>query len=142
MIRREISLSADLRLSHQRLSQNAWVLTPHGAIDSVSSDEFSNRIRKFLEENTPAPNVLLDMSGVKYISSIGLGALIGLLRKTKESGASFGLYNPQLAVQRVLEISKLDFLLVKPDSLETAGPFNDYIRERESERAPKETPKK
>lgn len=141
-MKRDISLSVDLRLSHQRLSDGTWVLTPHGAIDSVSSDEFSNRVRKFLEENDPVPNVLLDMSGVRYISSIGLGALIGLLRKTKTDGSSFALYDPQLSVRRVLEISKLDFLLVNPEALETTGPFNDYVRSKESERAAREASKK
>ncbi len=134
-MKREISLSTDLRLSQERLSEKTWVLFPLGTIDSVSSEEFGNRIRKFLDENGPSSNLLLDMSGVKYISSIGLGALISLLRKSKQDGSEFGVYNPQLAVRRVLEISKLDFLLVKTEGLDPQGPFTNYVQKKEAEKA-------
>ena len=127
MRRDNFSLSIDLKMNSETLSKDSWVLSPKGSIDSVTSNEFKNRIEKLFEENGKMPNLLLDMAGVKYISSVGLGALIGLFKKCRESGSSFALFQPQLAVQRVLEISKLDFLLLKPDQPETYTPFLNYV---------------
>jgi anti-anti-sigma factor len=133
-MKREITISQELHLSHQRMN-DGWVLCPKGAIDSNTSEGFRSRIQQLLEEDAAAPHLLLDMSGVKYISSIGLGALIHLLKQSQQTGSSFGLYDPQLAVQRVLEISKLDFLLVKPAESGTLGPFAEYVQSRESQKA-------
>ena len=134
-MKRDYSLSQELRMSEQSLTGGGWVLSPQGAIDSNTTEQFRNRIQNILEEKSPTPDLLLDMSGVKYISSIGLGALIQLMKKSREESTAFALYNPQLAVRRVLEISKLDFLLVNPAEPAALGPFSEYIRTKEAQRA-------
>ncbi len=141
-MKREISLSQDLRLSHQRLDGGGWVLCPRGTLDSSTSEGFRNRIQQILEEESTSPDLLLDMSGVKYISSIGLGALIHLMKESQRKNSAFALYIPQLAVQRVLEISKLDFLLVKPADTSTPGAFVGYVSAKEAERAAAAPPPK
>ncbi len=123
-------------MSQQNLSGGGWVLLPQGAIDTATSEQFQNRIQKFLEERTQVPDLLLDLSGVKYLSSVGLGALIQLLKKSRETKSAFALYDPQLAVRRVLEISKLDFLVVDPVSAAASGPFAEYIARKEAARPP------
>ena len=133
-MKRDYTLSQELRMNQQNLKGGGWVLSPQGAIDSNTCEQFRNRIQSVLEEKSPAPDLLLDMSGVKYISSIGLGALIQLLKKSREESTAFALYDPQLAVRRVLEISKLDFLLVNPADAATLGPFSEYVLLKESQR--------
>jgi len=133
-MKRDYSISQELRMGTQNLAGGGWVLSPQGAIDSNTTEEFRSRIQKFLETKNPTPDLLLDMSAVKYISSIGLGALIQLLKKSQEERTAFALYNPQLAVRRVLEISKLDFLLVNPADAATLGPFSEYVLSKEAQR--------
>ena len=129
-------LSLDLDLGHERIGENAWVLTPRGAIDSTTSDDFKNRLQKFFDgAGTPA-HFLLDMAGVKYLSSMGLGTLITFLKQSKEKNGSFSLYDMQRPVQRVLEISHLDFLMLRPEQLEPDHPFAAYIQSQESVREP------
>ena len=124
-------------MSQQSLPNGGCVLLPQGAIDTATSEQFHNRVQTFLDETKPTPDVLVDLSGVKYISSVGLGALIQLLKKSRQTQTSFALYNPQLAVKRVLEISKLDFLLVNPAETASLGPFGEYVTKKEAEKAPK-----
>ena len=124
-------------MTQLNLPNGGWVFSPQGPIDSNTTEQFKNRVQGFLDENEKTPDILLDMSGVKYISSIGLGVLIQLLKKSQQTKSSFALYDPQLAVRRVLEISKLDFLLVKPEDAATHGPFSDYVQNKEAQRPKK-----
>jgi anti-anti-sigma factor len=135
-MKRDFTFSQELRMSQQNLSSGGWVLLPQGPIDTATTEQFQNRVQKFLEEKAEVPDLLLDMSGVRYLSSVGLGALIQLLKKSQQSKSAFALYDPQLAVRRVLEISKLDFLVVDPASASASGPFAEYIARKEAARPP------
>ena len=133
-------LALELNFKSELVGRNAWVLAPKGVLDSSTCDALKDRVQKFFDD-APAPaHFLLDMAGVKYISSVGLGALIGFLKQSREKNLTFALYDTQLAVQRVLEISKLDFLLVRPESVGGETPFLAYIREQEDTRQPLRKP--
>jgi anti-anti-sigma factor len=132
-MKRDFTFSQELRI-HQQSLPSGWVLTPQGPIDSNTTEQFTNRVREYFEEKKPAPDLLLDLSGVRYLSSVGLGALIQLLKKSQENQTAFALYDPQLAVRRVLEISKLDFLVVDPAAAAASGPFAEYITQKEAQR--------
>ncbi len=54
------------------------------------------------------PTLWIEMSGVRFIDSAGLGLLIGLLREAKQQGGVVVLLNPQAAVSRTLRITSLD----------------------------------
>ena len=127
-------LSTDLQIQSRFLGESAWVVAPRGSIDSSTSEEFKKFLDEIFQKNKSMPHLLLDMADVKYISSMGLGALIPLLKKSKENGSALALYDTQLAVTRVLEISKLDFLLARPDNLPDSHPFSEYVRSQEPER--------
>ena len=131
-MKRDYTLSSDLSIKGLRLGQNAWVVSPHGSIDSATSREFGDKIREFLDEKPS--HLLLDMAGVKYISSMGLGALLSLLKKFEKSGFLFALYDTSLPVRRVLEISKLDFLLIHAERVDKSHPFSEYIDTHEPDR--------
>lgn len=124
-------------MTQQNLAGNAWVLLPQGAIDTATSEEFQNRVQRFFEEKT-RPDLLVDLSGVRYLSSVGLGALIQILKRSKQANSAFALYDPQLPVRRVLEISKLDFLVVDPSA--APDPFAEYVGRREAAKPPRSSP--
>ena len=144
-MKRDFAFSQELRMDHQVLPNGGRVILPEGAIDTATSEQFKNRVVSYLEDNAPASALLVDLSRVKYISSVGLGALIQLMKKSRQRQSPFALYDPQLAVRRVLEISKLDFLLVDPAG---AGLFGEYVSKKEAAKAaaipptPSPSPKK
>jgi anti-sigma B factor antagonist len=53
------------------------------------------------------PPIIVDLAGLKFIDSCGLGALVRVLRWTRESGGDLSLAAPQQQVGRVLEITGL-----------------------------------
>ena len=126
--------SADLQIQSRLIGENTWVVAPQGSIDSSTSEGFKGALEEVCQKNQAATHLLLDMAGVKYISSMGLGTLIPFLKKSKENSAALALYDVQLAVKRVLEISRLDFLMIQPEKLPVGHPFSEYIRSQEPQR--------
>ncbi len=123
----------DIDISYYQISDGVWVAQPRGSIDSANAEEFGRRIHKLLEQETR--HLLLDMAGVGYISSVGLGKLIELMKMLHQRGSSFSIYDTQLPVKRVLQISKLDFIELSPATLPPEHPFSHYIQSEEPRRA-------
>lgn len=75
-----------------------------GDIDHHSARSMRQRIDT--EFANCAPNeLLLDMSGVGFMDSSGLGLILGRFSKASASGARFGVVNPSQSVLRVLDIA-------------------------------------
>ena len=109
------------------------IVSPKGSIDSETSTDFTNRLKGLLDTDG-GRDVLMSLAGVKYISSSGLGALFNVKKTFDERGASFLLYDPALSVQRVLEISRMQGMLVRPESIAAGHPWHDFISTREEEK--------
>jgi anti-anti-sigma factor len=122
----------EITFKSHSIGDGTWVVSPEGSIDYATASEFEKKTQEILNKN--AKNLLLDMAGVKYISSIGLSAIIQLMKRSKDKGATLALYDPQIPVKRVLEISKLDFLQLGMNNLEASSPFAEYIRSQEPNR--------
>jgi anti-anti-sigma factor len=54
---------------------------------------------------------IVDMSGISFMSSLGIGMLFDTSKKLKKSGRKFALLNPQGMVETVLKTSKMDRLM-------------------------------
>lgn len=63
--------------------------------------------------------VVVDLSGVSFIDSTGLGVLIGGLKRARENG-SLSLVCPQSRVRRVFEITGLTQVFTFFDAVEDA----------------------
>jgi anti-sigma B factor antagonist len=53
------------------------------------------------------PSIIVDLAGLTFTDSCGLGVLARVLRWTRESGGDLSLAAPQQQVRRVLEITGL-----------------------------------
>lgn len=128
----DITVSNDLTLAIRPLGGDACVVLVTGSIDSTTADGFTSHVRGLPSESS---DVLVDLFGVRYLSSAGLGALLSLMKTAKERGGRFAVYDPSLSVRRVLEISKLGFLDVKNQALEPGSPFAEHVRQMDEQRA-------
>ena len=54
---------------------------------------------------------IVDMSGISFMSSLGIGMLFDTSKKLKKAGRKFALLNPQGMVETVLKTSKMDKLM-------------------------------
>jgi anti-sigma B factor antagonist len=68
---------------------DATVLALAGRIDTVSAPELEQGITRVIGEGTR--KILLDFSGVSYISSGGLRVLLSAAKRLREPGDRFGL---------------------------------------------------
>ncbi len=71
-----------------------------------SAREFSARLKAALKEQV-AP-VLLDLEGIDYVDSTGLGELVGHLQQFEEQGRRLALLNPRERILALLRLTKLD----------------------------------
>jgi anti-anti-sigma factor len=76
-----------------------------GRLDTVSAPHFDEQIAPALA-GQPA-QILLDMSGVSYVSSAGVRSVLQLVKIAEENGARVGLFSVPAQVMEVIEISGL-----------------------------------
>jgi anti-sigma B factor antagonist len=70
-------------------------------------------------------NLLLDLGGVSYMDSSGLGALVSGYNTLKGSGGVVGLFNVPKRIESLLEMSRLTTLFpVFASEKEAAGHFS------------------
>jgi anti-anti-sigma factor len=78
---------------------------------------FAEDTEKFKQEcdtllpQLKANKVILDLSGVDYVSSLILAYLVYLLKKLTETNKAFALSNVDPKVQELLQVTKLDKVL-------------------------------
>jgi anti-anti-sigma factor len=81
----------------------ATVVTAKGRLDGGASTVFADRIGGLIK--TPKPKLLIDFSGVDFVSSAGLRAVLVLLKKVQAAGGTFALCGVQGPVREVLDIT-------------------------------------
>ena len=82
------------------------VLAVYGEIDATTTGRLRERIRDVFDAGTR--RLVVDMSGVDFIDSTGLGVLVGALRYFKEVNGEILLRSPSPIAARVLKVSGLD----------------------------------
>lgn len=97
-----------IEISVSGLDNDITLAEVMGRIDSMSANDFGAA----LIEQIDAGNIrlVLDLSGVDYMSSAGLREIVGALKKVKKATGSgdLRLAQPSERVREVLEMSGLD----------------------------------
>jgi len=68
----------------------------------------------------PRMAIIVDMSGVPYMSSIGIRALLINAKAVRQRGGKFVLLNPDTKVKKILVSSSIDQLITICDDLNQA----------------------
>jgi len=84
----------------------AYVLPLKGEIDLHVSPSVTASLNSMIEKKPP--RMVVDLSGVTYIDSAGLAALIEAMQKVEGYGGKFLLAGLQETVRSIFEISRLD----------------------------------
>lgn len=80
------------------------ICRPVGELDAFTVGQF----RESLTELGGGGRVLIDLAGVPFLDSAGLGALIGGVRRARESGGDVAVYGARPAVARLLHTTGFD----------------------------------
>ncbi|MBP6188780.1 MAG: STAS domain-containing protein [Azonexus sp.] len=97
------------------------IVSVSGRIDHITSEEFTKSLDPLLDQCTQGhPSILLDFSGVDYISSAGLRVLMMASRRAKAQKGVFAIAALQPMVQEVFAISRFNLIVPCYVSVETA----------------------
>ncbi|MGC2520858.1 MAG: STAS domain-containing protein [Burkholderiales bacterium] len=99
-----------MQISQKRYG-DVRVLALAGRIDNGSSEVFKTGLGAHVAESRAAGDCLvLDFSGVDYISSVGLRALMLAARQSREQGGTIMVAALQPIVREIFEISRFNLV--------------------------------
>ena len=116
----KLSLKANMNLPSREQS-GVVIVSVKGRIDHLVSEEFASALDPFLAQCKQGHRpVLLDFSGVEYISSSGLRVLVGASRRAKAGKGVFAIAALQPLVQEVFAISRFNLIMPCYVSIDSA----------------------
>ncbi len=98
-------------------SSQTVVLRVAGEIDMADVEELKAAVRPCFSDGA---TVELDLSGLAFMDSSGLGALVQLVKEAAAQGSSIVLTNVSARIHRLLEVTGLSHVLEARD--EERGP--------------------
>jgi len=94
------------------------VAVPVGDLDLYASVAFSRALAERLDQGVK--RLVLDLTGLRYLDSSGVGALVRLLQKGRTTGTTVHVVGLAGTPKRVLEMSNIITLLKQAPSVEAA----------------------
>ena len=94
------------------------VATVTGRVDSANAKDFDQELRSVIDKGMTG--LVVDCSGLKYMSSAGLRVLLIAIRKTNAAGGGLALCRVPDHIREVLEVSGFVRLTKVFDTLEQA----------------------
>ena len=91
-----------------RTSNDIYIVAITGSLDSTTSPEAQKALDTVV---AGAKTVVLDFSGLDYISSAGLRVLLGAAKKLRASGGTLRMFGLNQSVREVFEISGFSTIL-------------------------------
>ena len=102
----------------QRVEGDVTVFVPEGRIDTMAADEMDQALQAAVTGGSY--KIVVDMSGVEYISSNGLRSLAAVLVKSRAEGGDMKLAALNQRVTRVFKIIGFDLLMSLNDTSDAA----------------------
>ena len=84
-------------------------VTVRGEVDVYTAPQLRDRLYNVLADGAEA--VILDLAGMSFIDSTGLGVIVGTLKRLRESGGDLTLRAPTRSTRKVLEITGLNRII-------------------------------
>jgi len=92
---------AGLNVKILETSSGIFTVMITGPLDTETSAQFDYHLEKILISSTRA--VALDMHGVNYISSMGVGSIFNLRKKAQEHNFAVTMVNLQPQIKKILD---------------------------------------
>ena len=92
-----------------------------GRLNMANAARLREAVTKIVDSGRT--RVAIDMSGVDFLDSSGLGAIISALKTTRQAGGDLRIAAPTGQAKLVLQLTNLDRILTAYDDAETA--FNE-----------------
>ncbi len=86
------------------LDKKTLIVRVSGELDLASASKFRSEVDATLEKNC-ADNIVLNLGGVSFIDSSGLGGILGRYKKITLRGGKMAIAEAPVRVQRILELA-------------------------------------
>jgi anti-sigma B factor antagonist len=96
----------EFRIEEERPGKGIVLLSIQGDADLHVANDLRNHLSAAIGDRTSS--LVVDLSGVTFIDSMGLGALLGGMKRLQRRGGEFRLVVPEGNTRRVLEMTLLD----------------------------------
>lgn len=106
---------ATVRVSTAQIGAEAYVVAVSGELDVGSVDSLERELADVFDRG--GRRVVVDLSGVSFIDSVALGALVRDAKRFRASGGAFVVVADDPRILRVFEITGLDRLFAIERSL-------------------------
>ena len=98
-----------ITLDSSVIDGGATLVVASGRLDMVSAPDFKSLIASTVKDGSAC--VVVDLAGVKFMDSSGLGALISGLRVARQAGGRFLIAAATAQVRAVLQVTQVDQVL-------------------------------
>ena len=99
------------------ISGACLVCRPVGAIDAFSVSAFRDAVAGV----RPEASLVVDLSGVSFLDSAGLGALIGAIRRLRQFGGEVAVASPRPLISRILRTTGFDRIVEVRETVQQAA---------------------
>ncbi len=99
-----------LGVSTEKVS-GGWLVEVSGEVDLHTAPQLRAVLGGLVEQETPGESVVVDLTGVSFIDSTGLGELVGAHKSLQRRGDRLHLVVTSERVARLLALTGLDEVL-------------------------------
>lgn len=102
--------------------QHVTLIEVRGRVDSMSAAQFREALTNELDSGHK--QIVLDLSGVEFMSSAGLREIVDAFKKAKQDTGDVRIAQPSSRVLEVMEMAGLDTVLqIFPTQIEAVRSF-------------------
>jgi len=105
-----------LTIHQEETPEGYTICRPVGELDAFTVSQF----RQALSDMASSRRLIIDMSGVPFVDSAGLGALIGGIRRARELGGDVVVACNRPALVRLLRTTGFDRIVTVTETVEEA----------------------
>lgn len=95
----------------KKLDEKTWMINPGKVLDNDNAHEFADAISAAQAEGYSY--IILDMKELEFLSSTGVGSILGSVETSREKGGDIVLRNVPEKILHILEVlDLLDYLTI------------------------------
>ena len=101
---------------------NSTIINVTGSVDALTASELSRVLTNEISEGHA--NLVVDLTGVEFMSSAGLRALLGAVKEARSSGGDLRIISTNPGINKVLKMSGFNNIAkVFPSQAEAVSSF-------------------